>query len=125
MFEEDNFFGKHSGAEPSAKRWERPMARVGDKKYEGWSMVGSGYAAVWATANTRAVIWKTGRPLRLFVRMKLLLLFVREANLPQIKNLKLRVFVNQRRLFHKGSSGDPGICQRNRVSSLDFSRFFQ
>ncbi len=55
--EEDNFFGKHSGAEPSAKRWEHPMARVGDKKYEGWSMVGSGYAAVWATENTRAAIW--------------------------------------------------------------------
>jgi hypothetical protein len=50
---EDNFFGKHSGSEPGPKRWEHPMAKVGDKEYPGWSMVGSGYAAVWATGNTR------------------------------------------------------------------------
>lgn len=55
--EEDNFFGKHSGAEPSPKRWEHPMAQVGDRKYEGWSMVSSGYAAVWAKENTREAIW--------------------------------------------------------------------
>jgi hypothetical protein len=51
--EEDNFFGKHSGAEPSAKRWEHPMAKVGDREYTGWSMVASGLAAVWAKENTR------------------------------------------------------------------------
>jgi hypothetical protein len=33
------------------------MAQVGDKKYEGWSMVSSGYAAVWAKENTRAAIF--------------------------------------------------------------------
>jgi len=54
---EDNFFGKHSGAEPGPKRWEHPMAQLGDKKYEGWSMVSSGYAAVWAKENTRAAIF--------------------------------------------------------------------
>jgi hypothetical protein len=54
---EDNFFGKHSGAEPGPQRWEHPMAQVGDKKYEGWSMVSSGYAAVWARENTRAAIF--------------------------------------------------------------------
>ncbi|KPJ78124.1 MAG: hypothetical protein AMJ54_05130 [Deltaproteobacteria bacterium SG8_13] len=54
---EDNFFGKHSGAEPGPKRWEHPMAQVGDAKYEGWSMVSSGYAAVWAKENTRAAIF--------------------------------------------------------------------
>ncbi len=54
---EDNFFGKHSGAEPGPKRWEHPMAEIGDKKYEGWSMVSSGYAAVWAKENTRAAIF--------------------------------------------------------------------
>ncbi|MDH4070464.1 MAG: DUF3604 domain-containing protein, partial [Ignavibacteria bacterium] len=46
--EEENFFGKHSGAEPGPKRWEHPMAKIGDAEYTGWGMVASGYAAVWA-----------------------------------------------------------------------------
>jgi len=54
---EDNFFGKHSGAEPSPERWEHPMAKIGDAEYTGWSMVSSGYAAVWATENTREAIF--------------------------------------------------------------------
>jgi len=55
--EEENFFGKHSGAEPNPKRWEHPMAQVGDKKYEGWAMTASGYAGVWARENTREAIF--------------------------------------------------------------------
>jgi hypothetical protein len=55
--EEENFFGKHSGAEPSAQRWEHPMAKVGDAEYTGWSMVSSGYAAVWARENTREALF--------------------------------------------------------------------
>jgi hypothetical protein len=55
--EEENFFGKHSGAEPNPERWAHPMAKIGDRQYEGWSMVSSGYAAVWATENTRRAIF--------------------------------------------------------------------
>jgi len=54
---EDNFFGKHSGAEPGPQRWEHPMAEIGDKRYEGWAMTSSGYAAVWATENTREALF--------------------------------------------------------------------
>jgi len=55
--EEENFFGKHSGAEPSPERYKHPMAQIGDRKYEGWSMVASGLAAVWASENTRGAIF--------------------------------------------------------------------
>jgi len=55
--EEENFFGKHSGVEPSPLRYKHPMAQLGDKKYESWDMVSSGYAAVWATENTREAIF--------------------------------------------------------------------
>jgi hypothetical protein len=55
--EEENFFGKHSGVEPSPERYKHPMAQVGDLVYESWSMVGSGYAAVWATENTREALF--------------------------------------------------------------------
>ena len=59
--EEENFFGKHSGTEPSVHRIEHPMARVetadGVREYPGWSMVASGYQGVWATENTREAIF--------------------------------------------------------------------
>ncbi|MDH3978695.1 MAG: DUF3604 domain-containing protein [Gammaproteobacteria bacterium] len=55
--QEDNFFGKHSGAEPNPKRVDHPMAKVGDAEYPGWSMVASGLAAVWARENTREALF--------------------------------------------------------------------
>ncbi len=54
---EENFFGKHSGSEPSPERWEHPMARVGDAEYAGWSVAASGLAGVWARENTREAIF--------------------------------------------------------------------
>ena len=55
--DEDNFFGKHSGTEPNAGRIDHPMGQFGDMVYEGWSMVASGYAGVWAKENTREAIF--------------------------------------------------------------------
>jgi hypothetical protein len=55
--QEDNFFGKHSGAEPSPKRVEHPMAKIGDAEYPGWGMVASGLAGVWARENTREALF--------------------------------------------------------------------
>jgi hypothetical protein len=59
--EEENFFGKHSGAEPNAERVHHPMARIetpdGVREYTGWGMVASGYQGVWATENTRKALF--------------------------------------------------------------------
>ncbi|KPJ80922.1 MAG: hypothetical protein AMS19_08900 [Gemmatimonas sp. SG8_23] len=55
--QEDNFFGKHSGAEPSAERVHHPMAKVGDAEYTGWGMVASGLQGVWARENTREALF--------------------------------------------------------------------
>jgi len=55
--EEENFFGKHAGCEPNAERWEHPIGEFQGRKYPGWAMASSGYAAVWATENTRAAIF--------------------------------------------------------------------
>jgi hypothetical protein len=55
----DNFFGKHSGAEPSPDRALHPFLQSADKSITlfGWEMTASGYAAVWATDNTREAIF--------------------------------------------------------------------
>lgn len=55
--QEDNFFGKHSGGEPSKDRYLHPMAKVAKGEYKGYAPVASGWAAVWANENTRASIF--------------------------------------------------------------------
>jgi len=51
--EEDNFFGKHSGGEPSPERMKHPFTKTDFGVFEGWETVASGLAAVWAEENTR------------------------------------------------------------------------
>jgi len=55
--EEDNFFGKHSGVEPSAERWSHVTLGGENGQILGYQMASSGYAAVWAMENTREAIW--------------------------------------------------------------------
>ena len=55
--EEENYIGKHAGTEPSAERWDHPMAKFAGRQYDGWAMSASGYAGVWATENTREAVW--------------------------------------------------------------------
>ncbi len=55
--QEDNFFGKHTGYEPSPKRMEHIMMETKLGKLDGWQLVASGLAAVWATENTRESIF--------------------------------------------------------------------
>ncbi|MGB6290151.1 MAG: DUF3604 domain-containing protein [Desulfobulbales bacterium] len=55
--EEDNFFGKHSGSEPSTQRMLHPFTETKQGKFDGWQTVASGLAAVWAKENTRQAIF--------------------------------------------------------------------
>ena len=55
--EEENFFGKHTGVEPSPKRWEHPVGCFGKECVFGWQQAAGGYAGVWATENTREAIF--------------------------------------------------------------------
>jgi hypothetical protein len=56
--DEDNFFGKHAGTEPSAHRATHVVGKFGDAVILGWEQAASGYAAVWAHENTRASIFE-------------------------------------------------------------------
>jgi len=57
--EEDNFFGKHSGVEPDPHRWEHSVIESPDPQLtiRGWQQASGGYAAVWATENTREAVF--------------------------------------------------------------------
>src|SRR5213078_464911 len=51
--DDDNFFGKASNSEPSATRATHPWVKTKNGDIMGWEQTASGYAAVWATENTR------------------------------------------------------------------------
>ena len=55
--EENNFFGKHAGAEPSPTRMTHPFMKTESGTIMGWQQVASGLAAVWARSNTREAIF--------------------------------------------------------------------
>ena len=55
--EQDNFFGKTSSSEPSPERATHPFIKTERATIMGWEQVASGYAAVWATENTRDAIF--------------------------------------------------------------------
>jgi hypothetical protein len=58
--EEDNFFGKFPGQEPRADRWKDRSGlgegAGGAARYT-WQYLAAGYAAVWATENTREAVF--------------------------------------------------------------------
>ncbi len=57
--EEDNFFGKSAAAEPAPDRWEEVFIQNKELglKIVNWEAMASGYAAVWATENTREALF--------------------------------------------------------------------
>ncbi len=55
--DQDNFFGKTSSSEPSPTRADHPFVKTEKAVIMGWEQVASGYAAVWATENTREAIF--------------------------------------------------------------------
>ncbi len=55
--EENNFFGKHTGYEPSPERLTHPFVKTEHGEIFAWQMVASGITAVWAYENTRASIF--------------------------------------------------------------------
>jgi hypothetical protein len=55
--DENNFFGKHAGAEPNPTRATHEFMRNGDLFLMGWQQIAAGYAGVWATDNSREALW--------------------------------------------------------------------
>jgi hypothetical protein len=55
--EENNFFGKHTGYEPSPGRLTHPFMKTKHGEVFAWQMVASGYTAVYAHENTRASLF--------------------------------------------------------------------
>jgi hypothetical protein len=60
--EEENFFGKSAIAEPNPERWGHPFVKgKSGQVFWNWESLASGYAAVWATENTRESLFDAMR----------------------------------------------------------------
>ena len=55
--EENNFFGKHTGYEPSPERLTHPFMKTDNGEIFSWMMLASGITGVYAHDNTRASIF--------------------------------------------------------------------
>src|SRR5687767_14506124 len=55
--DDNNFFGKNTPSEPGPNRATHPFVKAKLATIEGWEQTSSGYAAVWATENTRESLW--------------------------------------------------------------------
>lgn len=55
--DDNQFFGKHTGNEPNPNRAMQAQNLGTNRGRFGWHYLASGYAAVWAKANTRAAIF--------------------------------------------------------------------
>lgn len=55
--EEENFFGKHAGYEPSPDRLTHPFIKSPNGELFSWQQLASGLTAVWAKENTRESIF--------------------------------------------------------------------
>jgi hypothetical protein len=55
--QDDNFFGKHTGYEPSAERLSHTFLKTEIGEIFSWQQLASGYTAVWAKENTRASLF--------------------------------------------------------------------
>ena len=55
--EEENYFGMAPMDEPKPKRWQGVFSTMGDVHMYNWETSAAGYAAIWASENTREALW--------------------------------------------------------------------
>ncbi len=116
--EENNFFGKLSFMEPSPTRWERSLAELRDQAVLGWEMVASGYAAVWASENTRAAIFDAMKRRETYATTgpRMTVRFDAELGAQQVPmGGSLRARESQAPMFVVGARKDPDGANLDRI----------